>query len=110
MASFPGAKVHRVSRRKLGRGQSTQFPAATVTPVAATAVVTCTFSQPVVYSGGPLLSLSGSHVLLTAVQTTPTVVVLTFSATVVGATWTVVEPSPARTMQGGGVAPATGTF
>jgi hypothetical protein len=36
MASFPGAKAHRVSRRKLGRNQAIQVPAAVITLSVAT--------------------------------------------------------------------------
>ena len=59
MASYPGAKVHRVSRRKLGRGQHVQLPSATVTAAAVTTTVTLTFSQSVVV-GGPIPLVLGT--------------------------------------------------
>jgi hypothetical protein len=51
MASFPGAKVHRSSRRALGRGQHTQLPGADVVFTTTTPVVHMAFSVPVVVRG-----------------------------------------------------------
>lgn len=63
MASFPGAKVHRVSRRKLGRGQHAAAPPVTITMSSSTSTVTLTFSVPVVVSGTiPMTSAAGSFV------------------------------------------------
>ena len=51
MASFPGAKVHRESRRKLGRGQSVQQTPVTITATASTVTVTYTLNRPCVING-----------------------------------------------------------
>lgn len=51
MATFPTAKVHRVSRRNLGRGQHVQLPLVTCAVTSAADHATLTFSQPVVING-----------------------------------------------------------
>ena len=110
MASFPGSKVHRVSRRKLGRGQHVPRPVVTVTAAAATVTVTLTFSMPVIVSGTIKLNLSGSQTLVSQTITSSTVVTQVYSATVVGDTWSISSGAPVATYQGGTLAPASGTF
>jgi hypothetical protein len=110
MASFPGAKVHRVSRRKLGRGQSVQKAAANATPVATLADVVITFDVPVVVSGNIDLHVSTGIALLSQVQTSPTTVAQVYASSVVGKTWSVDNSAPVATFQGGALAAASGTF
>lgn len=110
MASYPGAKVHRVSRRKLGRGQHVQLPSATVTAAASTTTVTLTFSQSVVVGGPIPLVLGTPQTPVSQVQTSPTSVTIVYPATVVGSTWSISSAAPVSTFQGGGLAAASGTF
>ena len=111
MASYPSAKVHRSSRRKLGRGQHVQAPPVTATPVATVAVVVVTFSVPVVVSGNLNLNLSAPDALLSQVVNSPTQLTQTYTATVVGKSWTISPSDPSiKTFQGGALAPASGTF
>lgn len=111
MASYPSAKVHRSSRRQLGRGQHVQQPPVTATPVATVAVVVITFSVPVIVNGNLNLNLSTGDVLLHQVVNSPTQITQTYTSTVVGATWSVGPSDPSiATFQGGALAPAGGTF
>jgi hypothetical protein len=110
MASFPTAKVHRVSRRKLGKGQHVQLPPVTITATASTTTITLTFSQPVVVAGIiPLVSNTGTFVSQTVVS--QTVVQQVWSTSQAAATWSIAGGVPQiATFQGGGNAPAGGTF
>ena len=110
MASFPGSKIHRVSRRKLGRGQHVQLPAVTITAAAATETITLTFSVPVVVSGNiPLVSSTG--VLVSQTQPSPTTVAQVWSTSQAAATWSIPAGVPEiATFQGGTNAAAGGTF
>lgn len=110
MASFPGAKVHRVSRRQLGRGQHVQFPPATVTASASTTTVTLTFSQPVIVNGNIPLNLGTVIALVSQSQTSPTSVTQHYATSVSGVTWAINSTAPVSTYQGGGLANASGTF
>lgn len=111
MASFPGPKVHRHNRRKLGRGQVPSRPGVTAAPVAATSTVTITFSVPVVVSQNIDLHLDPAVVLNSQQQTSPTTVVQHYAATVVGSDWSIdAAQAGISTFQGGGVAAASGTF
>jgi hypothetical protein len=110
MASYPGPKVHRVNRRKLGRGQ---FPSATgvaVTITASGSTATLTFARPVVVTGPIPLTVGGvTPVSQTIVS--PTVVTITYSGTITSATYSL--PAGAvnvATYQGGQVFGAAGTF
>lgn len=102
MASFPGSKVHRPSRRKLGRGQHTQVPAAVITPSVVTSTVTLTFNVPVVVSGTiPTVSNTGTFVSQNVVS--PTVVTQLWSTTQAAATFSLAANVPQiTTTQGGG--------
>ncbi len=110
MASFPGSKVHRVSRRQLGKGQHVKIAPVTITATASTTTITLTFSVPVIISGNiPLVSSTGEFVSQTVVS--PTVVQQVWSTSQAAATWSIAGGVPQiATFQGGGNAPAGGTF
>lgn len=110
MASYPGAKVHRSSRRKLGRGQSVQRQGASVTATAATTTVSLSFSVPVVVSGIIDLGLGDTVTLVSQTQTDAQTVVQIYSATCVGLAWSVDQTAPVATKQGGPLVPTGGTF
>jgi hypothetical protein len=109
--AYPTPKVHRTSRRKLGRGQYPGVAAVTATLTNPSAdVVEITFARPVVVTGTiPLNTSSGAFVSQNV--SSPTTVLQTFSASQAAATVTL--PSNAAnvsTYQGGGVAGAAVTF
>ena len=110
MASFPGAKVHRVSRRKLGRGQHVQVPAATVVVTSAADTATLTFNQPVVVSGAVNLNVSGGVTVVSQTIVSSTVVQILYSGPLTTLTWSIGGSEPVATFAGGGLAPASGTF
>ena len=107
---FPGPKVHRLNRRKLGRGQ---FPAAqgvTCVVTGTGSTVTLTFARPVVVTG-PIPLTVATRTLTTQTVVSPTVVTQLMSGTLTGNAWNL--PSGAdnvRTQQGGAVSGASGTF
>lgn len=109
MASFPSAKVHRVDRRKLGRGQFPSRPGATVTATGSVDTATLTFSVPVVVQGSINMPLAGRSIVSQTVVS-PTVVHILYDGAVSGLTWAFPADAPVRTFQGGGVAAASGTF
>jgi hypothetical protein len=109
--SYPGAKVHRVSRRKLGRGQ---YPASTGTTVVltdATTLLTMTFARPVVVTGIIPVTVAGGPTLVSQSVISSTIVTQTYTATLVGHLVTF-PPNAANvtTQQGGGVAGTSVTF
>ena len=110
MASFPGAKVHRMSRRKLGKGQHVQIPPCTITATASTVTITLNFSVPCVVSGNiPLVSSAGEFVSQEVISNVE--VQQTWSASQATATWSIAANCGAiTTFQGGGNAAAGGTF
>ena len=110
MASYPGSKVHRSSRRKLGRGQSVQRAAAGVSAIASTVTVTLTFDRPVIVSGTIQMNVGTGIPLVSQEQTSPTTVVQVYQSTVAGKTWSIGEGAPVATFQGGGLAATSGTF
>lgn len=111
MASFPGPKVHRTARRKLGRGQHVQVPPVTITAVVSTTTVTLTFSVAVIVSGKINYVTSTGGPVVSQTQTNPTTVVLVLTATQASAVWSIAANDPAiSTFQGGGNAAAGGTF
>ena len=103
MASYPGAKVHRVNRRKLGRGQSVPRAGTTVALTASTTTVTLTFASPVIVSGViPVVYNGGAITIVSQTQTSPTVVTQTVSASAASATYSLANQVPQiRTPQGG---------
>ena len=110
MASYPSAKVHRVNRRKLGRGQHIQIAPTTVTASASTVTVTLTFAVPVIVAGTINLNVQTGIALVSQVQTSPTVVTQTYASSVSGKTWSITGGAPVRTYQGGGLVATSGTF
>jgi len=111
MASYPGANVHRRSRRKLGRAQYPQLAQASMIPVDTTAVVVITFSKPVIVSGVIDLHLDPAIALVSQVVTGPDEVTQTYLTTVSGSDWSFEGGiGSVRTREGGAVAPSAGTF
>jgi hypothetical protein len=86
--AYPGAKVHRVSRRKLGRGQYPTAPALTCVLTDATTVLTLTFSSPVVVTGTIPVTVAGGPTFVSQTVVNATTVTQTWSATLVGHTVT----------------------
>lgn len=110
-ASYPTAKVHRPSRRKLGRGQYVQPPPVTVVLTSTADTATMTFSQPVVVNGTIAMTVSGGRTLVTQTVVSPTVVTQLFSGTLTTQTWSIpAGQQTVKTFQGGQLAPASGTF
>ena len=111
MASYPGSKVHRVSRRKLGKGQSAQRPSVTLTPTVSTVTVTLTGNVPFIVSGPIPLVTSGGGPIVSQVQTSPTTVNVVFTSTQAAATVSLVANCGAiQTLQGGGNSAFSVTF
>lgn len=110
MASFPGSKVHRVSRRSLGRGQTVVKTQLVATPTVSTITVTIAFDRPVIVSGAIELHLSAGGPLVSHEQTSATSVTQVYTTSAAGADWSIDSDAPVRTFQGGTVAPAAGTF
>lgn len=109
--AFPGPKVHRPSRRKLGRGQYPVVAGATVTVTAFSAdVASLVFSQPMVISGPVNFTVTGlTPIAQTAIS--PTEVRQSYAVALSTHTWTFAANQPGlATSQGGGVVAATGTF
>jgi hypothetical protein len=109
--AYPGPKVHRTSRRKLGRGQypTNNFVGVTLTNPSAD-VVLMTFASPVVVTGIiPLTTSSGTFVSQTVLSATT--VQQTFSASQAAATVSIPgNAANVATYQGGRVAGTTITF
>lgn len=111
MASYPGSKVHRPSRRKLGRGQHTQVPAVTITVTDTADTATLTFSQAVVINGNIPMNVSGGRTLVTQTVVSPTVVTQLYSGTLTTQTYSIPAATPQiATFQGGANLPVAGTF
>ena len=110
MASYPGAKVHRPNRRKLGRGQTVQQPQATISATATTVTVTFTLSVPCVISGiVPVTTSNGAFVSQTVLS--PTQFQQVFSLTQAAATVSIPNNcGQITTRQGGGNAAFSTTF
>ena len=109
--AYPGAKVHRPSRRKLGRGQ---YPTSLGTTVVLTSTgttdVTMTFARPVIVTG-TIPTTVATLALVSQTVVSPTVVTQVWSGNV--ATHLGTFPSNAAnvtTQQGGGVAGTATTF
>lgn len=108
--AYPGPKVHRVNRRKLGRGQYPTANSVLVTVTSATPVVTLTFSRPVVVTGTIPITVA-TLTIVSQTVVSPTVVTITMSGSLTGHAWTV--PAGAAnvyTAQGGQVIGTSGTF
>lgn len=109
--AYPGPKVHRIARRRLGRGQ---FPAAMGVGVTVTSTGTTnmrmTFARPVVVTG-TIPSTVATKTIVSQAIVSPTVVDQVWSGNVTGLAYTV--PSAAnnvKSYQGGDVIGAAGTF
>jgi hypothetical protein len=108
---YPGPKVHRPNRRKLGRGQ---FPSATGVTVVVTDsgdVATLTFSRPVVVTGQIPMTVTGGPTFVSQAVVSPTVVTQTYNAALTTHPYTI--PGGAAnvmTYQGGQVSGISGTF
>jgi hypothetical protein len=110
MASFPSSKVHRPSRRKLGRGQVPNIPGVTVAITDATTIATLTFDAPVIVSGRVNLVVTGKT-FVSQLQTSPTVLTQTYSATLSGAAYVLAANDPSiLSFQGGRCGGASGMF
>ena len=111
MASYPSAKVHRPSRRKLGRGQHTQLPQANLVVTDTADTATLTFDRPVIVNGVIPLNVTGGVTLTTQTIVSQTVVHQLYSGplTTLQYSFPANDPSVAN-MQGGGCAGAAGTF
>lgn len=109
--AYPGAKVHRVSRRKLGRGQ---YPTANAISVVVTdtgTVATLTFSRPVVVTGPINMNVVGGPTYVSQAIVSPTVVTQTYSAALSTHAWSIASGTPnVSSYQGGGLIGAAGTF
>lgn len=108
--AFPGANVHRASRRKLGRGQTPTLSSVAATVTGSASTVTITFARPVVVTGTIPLTVA-TLALVTQTVVSPTVVTQLMTGTVATHAWSL--PSGAnnvRTQQGGQVLGASGTF
>jgi hypothetical protein len=111
MASFPTSKVHRVSRRKLGRGQSVPVMPVVATITAVGSVAHVAFSSPVVVNGPLPLAVAGGPTYESQVLSTPSLLLVTFSAALAAKTWVLTGGGDVvLSMQGGVLAPASGTF
>jgi len=110
MASFPGAKVHRPSRRQLGKGQHTQVPGADVTFTTTTPVVHMHFSVPVIVRGLLDPGVTGLTPVSQSIVS-PTQVDVTMSGATTGLTYDYAAGDPlVATKQGGQETGTSGTF
>ena len=105
MASYPGSKVHRPSRRKLGRGQRNFAPGVVITPTFSSTTVSLTFSAPVVVSGTIPVSCS-NNTFVSQTVVSATLVTQTFSSVFTTAMTVSLasNPNQVRTPQGGACA------
>ena len=110
MATFPGANVHRPSRRNLGKGQHTQLPGADVTITTSTPVVHMVFSIPVIVRGLLDPGVTGLHPI-SQVIVSPTQVDVTMSGATTGLAYDYPPGDPlVSTKQGGQETGSSGTF
>jgi hypothetical protein len=108
--AYPGPKVHRVSRRKLGRGQYPNSVQVTVTAATTTPNVTLTFSSPVVFRNANGFAISG-QTIVSASQTSPTTVEIVMSGTTTSAAYTFNGSSGGiSSASGGAINSIAGTF
>lgn len=109
--AYPGPKVHRTSRRKLGRGQYPGSTGITVVITDTGSVATLTFSRPVVVTGIIPLTVTGGPTFVSQAIVSPTVVTQTFSAALTTHAYSLpANAANVSSYQGGGVAGTTGTF
>jgi hypothetical protein len=110
MASFPGAKVHRVNRRKLGRGQYPAVPQAglTVSTVSAD-VFKIVADQPTVFDTSGTGITVATLTFVSAVQSSTTEMDVTMSGALSGHAY-VIPSNIGKTFIGGGTPAKSGTF
>ncbi len=110
--AFPGPKVHRTNRRKLGRHQSPQVPPITFTfsptgTAATVAVYTVSANVPIVVTGLVPFVTSTPGTVASQTIVSPTQVAVTFSAvTASTATWSIAAAVPTVTGYQGNVVAA----
>jgi hypothetical protein len=109
--SYPGPKVHRANRRKLGRGQyPTALGVAAVITTTGTTNMTITFARPVVVTGTIPTTLA-TRTLVSQTIVSQTVVTQVWSGNVTGLAYSL--PAGAAnvlTNQGGPTTGTAGTF
>lgn len=111
MASYPGAKVHRRNRRKLGRGQFTAVSAAVPNVTNDGATVFINWTVPVVVRGNLDIHLSAGRTLLTQDVDAAGNITQTYSESVAGLSWAILTGDPiVRSRHGGPISGGTGTF
>lgn len=109
--AYPGPKVHRVNRRKLGRGQYPTTNGISVVVTDSGSTATLTFSRPVVVTGIIPANVSGGLTVTTQTIVSPTVVTQLYSAALTTHTYSI--PAGAANVssyQGGQLIGAAGTF
>jgi hypothetical protein len=104
----PSRRLHTTSP-KTANMRPLQPPAIPTFGAIAVANITVTFNEPVTLTGIPAWTAQGGRTILSIAQTSPTVFVLTWSATLVGQSPIVIPfQDPAfRTYQGGYVQPGS---
>jgi hypothetical protein len=108
--SYPGPKVHRVNRRKLGRGQANAATGVTVAATGSGSTAVLTFSRPVVVTG-PVEITVASLTYVSQVVDSPTQITVTMSGAVATHAYAIASNQPnVLTYQGGAVIGTSGTF
>lgn len=108
--AFPTQKVHRISRRHLGRGQNSPIAYVACAVTGSASTVTLTFAKPVVVRGVIPLTVA-TLTLVTQTVVSPTVVTQLMSGTVATHAWSLpAGAANVATAQGGQVLGSSGTF
>ncbi len=109
--AFPGPKVHRVSRRKVGRGQTAVSATGTVVSVTPTGSnLLIEYSIPVVVRG-PIGIAVATRTIVSQTALGGTAVAIVLSGAATGLAWSIPANSPnVSTYTGGKIAGASGTF
>ena len=111
MAVYPTSKVHRTSRRKLGRGQYPPIAPLSLALTSALDVITFTSTVPLVVSGIVPVTLSTGGPVLSQAIVSPYVFTQTYTSSVAAATYSLAANAPnVRTAQGGVTVGESGTF
>jgi hypothetical protein len=111
MAVYPTSKVHRVSRRKLGRGQYPPISPISLTVTSSGSTATFTSAVPLVISGTVPVAVAGGPTFISQAIVSPYVFSQTFSEAVATHTYSI--PAGAtniRSAQGGVTVGESGTF
>ena len=105
------ANKHRRNRRREQASTPPSAANATLTATKSTNDVILDFDQPVAYMGGTPLLTVATRTFVSAVQTGPAQITVTFNGTVATLAWEQGELDPSmRTNSGGFVRAACGTF